>query len=195
MTFGSGDAYLDGNAWDTGDTVDLLGGKRLHNRCMAKALKALLLQPKVWEQKTGCDLTLEMITKLTEGLLSIDVEALPLNSMAAHIYVNSAYPEQDGYHEAILDIVDPPLLRNVNVLWVSQGRISKVARREAVGVRVWPAESSMTTPHVSWVGTPGYAAKFFTDWNWGEKVTNSPVMGACTALRLRKLGSETCHGF
>ena len=182
MTLGVGEAYFDGNSWDCGDTIELLNGHVLHNRCLVKSLASQIRPSRVFISERGRSLELELNLQILEGLLSIDITTLPLNSRAAEIYVNCAKAESQGYDEALLDIVSPPLLAHSNVLLVSQGDITDPDDKKSVSVRLWPAGLTMHTPRENWRKSAAHSAKFFTEWNWGHSAMCAELVGLASVF-------------
>ena len=174
-TLGHGLGYVDGNAFDVGGDVYLKDGSVLKNRCPLKAAASQLHPHKVYENRPGASIDLELVRQVNEALLEIDPKNIPPCSWLADVYMDSSDAENTGYSEALWDIVKTDLTSNSNLVLFSQGRLRSSSDLKGLGIRVWTPGNTMREPRASWHSNPEYSSKFLQEWNWGHKVINSPL--------------------
>ena len=111
----------------------------------------------------GASADLELLSQVNEELLKLDVEEMPLNSWLADKYMDSSRDEEDGYNEALWDIVKPDYTHHTNLLFFSQGKLRSESDLRGLGIRLWKAGPNMKEPCTSWYNNPAYASRFLNE--------------------------------
>ena len=195
VTVGSGVAYVDGNTIDSGGDISLKDGSVLRNRCFVKNVATMTYKHRTFENTPGASVDLELLRQVNDCLLELDPETMPLCSWLTDVFLDSSNAEEDGYSEALWDIIDPAYTAHSNLIEFSQGKLRSSSDLKGLGIRLWKAGPKMHEPRTSWHSNAAYASRFLQTWDWGEGAIDGPITSVLSHVPSPETADRHTMGF